>query len=193
MHWQFWRALCVTVIFSQVEFVGEEGTGLGPTLEFYALVAAELQRADLGIWLVDDILIEDARREVGDVFLLCSNSIMLVNCESKFVSLFLQIDIGEGVKPAGHYVQRSCGLFPAPLPQDNNNPSFKNVVSHFKFLGAFLAKCLQVSVRVISFQRALHYKYGLYATTSPPIHRRTFSRLFYTATVSKSIFETRFS
>ena len=28
----------------EVEFFGEEGTGLGPTLEFFALVAAELQR-----------------------------------------------------------------------------------------------------------------------------------------------------
>lgn len=26
------------------------GTGLGPTLEFYALVSAELQRSDLGLW-----------------------------------------------------------------------------------------------------------------------------------------------
>lgn len=37
----------------EVEFAGEEGTGLGPTLEFYALVAAELQRTDLGMWLSD--------------------------------------------------------------------------------------------------------------------------------------------
>lgn len=28
----------------EVEFIDEEGTGLGPTLEFFALVAAELQR-----------------------------------------------------------------------------------------------------------------------------------------------------
>ena len=28
----------------EVEFKDEEGTGLGPTLEFFALVAAELQR-----------------------------------------------------------------------------------------------------------------------------------------------------
>lgn len=38
----------------EVEFQGEEGTGLGPTLEFYALVAAELQRKDLALWLCDD-------------------------------------------------------------------------------------------------------------------------------------------
>jgi E3 ubiquitin-protein ligase HECTD1 len=39
----------------EVEFVDEEGTGLGPTLEFYALVAAELQRRDLGLWVCDDL------------------------------------------------------------------------------------------------------------------------------------------
>lgn len=38
----------------EVEFAGEEGTGLGPTLEFYALVAAELQRRDLAMWICDD-------------------------------------------------------------------------------------------------------------------------------------------
>ena len=32
-----------------VEFIDEEGTGLGPTLEFFALVAAEFQRADLAM------------------------------------------------------------------------------------------------------------------------------------------------
>lgn len=39
----------------EVEFAGEEGTGLGPTLEFYALVAAELQRADLNMWVHDSV------------------------------------------------------------------------------------------------------------------------------------------
>ncbi|KAK6037351.1 hypothetical protein COOONC_25144, partial [Cooperia oncophora] len=39
----------------EIEYVGEEGTGLGPTLEFYALVAAELQRKALAIWLCDDM------------------------------------------------------------------------------------------------------------------------------------------
>ena len=43
----------------QIEFSGEEGTGLGPTLEFYALVAAELQRKDLGLWLCDDDFADD--------------------------------------------------------------------------------------------------------------------------------------
>jgi len=45
----------------QIEFRGEEGTGLGPTLEFYSLVSAELQRKDLGLWLCDDDFIEHER------------------------------------------------------------------------------------------------------------------------------------
>lgn len=31
-------------------YVLQVGTGLGPTLEFYALVSKELQRADLDLW-----------------------------------------------------------------------------------------------------------------------------------------------
>ncbi|XP_003424889.1 E3 ubiquitin-protein ligase TRIP12 isoform X4 [Nasonia vitripennis] len=34
----------------EVQYVNEVGTGLGPTLEFYALVSKELQRADLELW-----------------------------------------------------------------------------------------------------------------------------------------------
>lgn len=49
----------------QVEFVGEEGTGLGPSLEFYALVAAELQRKSLGIWLCSDDVPDDNARAVN--------------------------------------------------------------------------------------------------------------------------------
>jgi len=48
----------------QIEFRGEEGTGLGPTLEFFALFAAELQRKDLALWLCDDDFI-DHEREVS--------------------------------------------------------------------------------------------------------------------------------
>lgn len=97
----------------EVEFSGEEGTGLGPTLEFYALVAAELQRRDLGMWLCDD------------------------DTESMGES----VDLGEGMKPPGYYVRRNSGLFPAPLPQ--NSEICDKVVKYYWFLGVFLAKVLQ--------------------------------------------------
>lgn len=98
----------------EVEFVGEEGTGLGPTLEFFALVAAELQRKDLGLWLCDD-------EETSDT-------------EQSRIS-------GEQVRPAGYYVTRPSGLFPAPLPQDSG--ACDRAVRYFWFLGVFLAKVLQ--------------------------------------------------
>ena len=53
-----------------------------------------------------------------------------------------QVDIGDGVKPVGYYVQRSCGLFPAPMPQDI--PATDRIVKYFRFMGALFAKCMQV-------------------------------------------------
>lgn len=34
----------------EIQYENEVGTGLGPTLEFYALVSTELQRIELGLW-----------------------------------------------------------------------------------------------------------------------------------------------
>ena len=44
-----------------VIFFFQVGTGLGPTLEFYALVSRELQRADLEIWRGDPIKGQDIK------------------------------------------------------------------------------------------------------------------------------------
>ncbi|XP_012253550.2 E3 ubiquitin-protein ligase Ufd4 isoform X10 [Athalia rosae] len=98
----------------EVQFVGEEGTGLGPTLEFFALVAAELQRKDLRLWLCDD-----------EQPCLDEHS-----CPP-----------GEQIRPPGYYVVRPSGLFPAPIPQDS--PTCDRAVRYFWFLGVFLAKVLQ--------------------------------------------------
>ncbi|XP_015591532.2 E3 ubiquitin-protein ligase HECTD1 isoform X2 [Cephus cinctus] len=108
----------------EVEFVGEEGTGLGPTLEFFALVAAELQRKDLGLWLCDD---DDDE-----------------SCDEE--QMFQHHQQGtspseEQVRPAGYYVTRPSGLFPAPLPQDSS--ACARSARYFWFLGVFLAKVLQ--------------------------------------------------
>lgn len=108
----------------EIEYVGEEGTGLGPTLEFYALVAAEFQRKSLNyrgssvaMWLCDDADEQQLKLES------------------------LELDLGEGRKPPGYYVRRSGGLFPAPLPPDSDE-SLK-VSELFRILGIFLAKVLQ--------------------------------------------------
>lgn len=51
------------------------------------------------------------------------------------------MDLGGGLKPPGFYVQRSCGLFPAPFPQDSEE--LERITQLFHFLGIFLAKCIQ--------------------------------------------------
>uniref|UniRef100_A0A6P4FNM6 E3 ubiquitin-protein ligase n=1 Tax=Drosophila rhopaloa TaxID=1041015 RepID=A0A6P4FNM6_DRORH len=100
----------------EVEFLDEEGTGLGPTLEFYALVAAEIQRSDLCMWLCDDDLGEDAEKSSD-------------NTEGN-------------AKPVGYYVnRREHGIFPAPLPQ--NSEICERVLQYFWFFGVFVAKVLQ--------------------------------------------------
>ena len=53
------------------------------------------------------------------------------------------MDIGDGVKPPGFYVQRECGLFPAPRPQDSAD--MERVQNLFMFMGFFFAKCIQDS------------------------------------------------
>lgn len=101
----------------EIEYTNEEGTGLGPTLEFYALVAAELQRKSLALWVCDD---DDTHASKTG--------------EEK------EIDLGEGKKPAGYYVRRVGGLFPAPLPPGTDET--KKAADMFRVLGIFLAKVL---------------------------------------------------
>uniref|UniRef100_UPI00358EFCC3 LOW QUALITY PROTEIN: E3 ubiquitin-protein ligase HECTD1-like n=1 Tax=Myxine glutinosa TaxID=7769 RepID=UPI00358EFCC3 len=48
----------------EIEFIGEEGSGVGSTLRFYAFLVAEFQRKSLGIWICDDDLSHQV--DVGD-------------------------------------------------------------------------------------------------------------------------------
>ena len=72
----------------EIEYVGEEGTGLGPTLEFYALVAAEFQRKSLALWLCDDDDVAEKNLET-------------------------ELDLGEGLRPPGFVYSQilTCSFF----------------------------------------------------------------------------------
>ncbi|XP_069194924.1 E3 ubiquitin-protein ligase TRIP12 isoform X3 [Procambarus clarkii] len=43
----------------EIQYDNEVGTGLGPTLEFYALVSKELQKADLELWRGETVTVEE--------------------------------------------------------------------------------------------------------------------------------------
>lgn len=51
---QVMQDLATSKALLEVQYENEVGTGLGPTLEFYALVSKELQRADLELWHSND-------------------------------------------------------------------------------------------------------------------------------------------
>ena len=47
----------------EIQYENEVGTGLGPTLEFYALVSRELQKANLELWRGDLVSVDEAKEE----------------------------------------------------------------------------------------------------------------------------------
>jgi len=106
----------------EIEFIDEEGTGLGPTLEFFSLIAAELQRKKLAIWYSDDKVQEN------------------------------ELDGEQIANLSDSYVHQLNGLFPIPYPAPKAFGSliseeyiqhYKNVIEIFHFMGIFLAKSLQ--------------------------------------------------
>lgn len=98
----------------EVEFRDEEGTGLGPTLEFYALVAAELQAKKLKMWLCNDEFIMN------------------------YDTLLPNATVDQS---PDYYVNHQAGLFPAPL--DQNHKNIAEICQLFEFLGAYIAKAFQ--------------------------------------------------
>lgn len=107
----------------EVEYFGEVGTGLGPTLEFYTLLSHDLQKVSLGMW----------RSNSGD-------------------KLSMQTDrdeIQDGKSAAARdrdIVQAPLGLFPRPWPSTadvSEGSRFHKVVEYFRLLGRVMAKALQ--------------------------------------------------
>ncbi|PWA58797.1 Armadillo [Artemisia annua] len=104
----------------EVEYFGEVGTGLGPTLEFYTLLSHDLQKAGLRMW----------------------------RSNSPDVNTSLDIDPGEKKigKGVGDLVLAPLGLFPRPLSQSvdsSDGSQLSKITEHFRLLGRVIAKALQ--------------------------------------------------
>ncbi|KAI3780949.1 hypothetical protein L2E82_10943 [Cichorium intybus] len=99
----------------EVEYFGEVGTGLGPTLEFYTLLSHDLQRTGLKMWRsnpVDGMEIEVEEKKDG------------------------KDDSDSG---SGDIVIAPLGLFPRPWLDSCDC----KVIEHFRLLGCVMAKALQ--------------------------------------------------
>ena len=99
----------------EIQYEGEVGTGLGPTLEFYSLVSKELQRADLQLWKGAAVKIgsEEAMEEEGEEDAECVE-----------------------------YVHSDTGLYPLPIARNCKSSHKTKVKNKFQFLGKFMAKAV---------------------------------------------------
>uniref|UniRef100_A0A7N0T0D4 HECT-type E3 ubiquitin transferase n=1 Tax=Kalanchoe fedtschenkoi TaxID=63787 RepID=A0A7N0T0D4_KALFE len=101
----------------EVEYFGEVGTGLGPTLEFYTLLSHDLQKASLGMWR--------------------SNSSSHSQVDSK---------TGKPSGAGSEVVDAPLGLFPrpwAPSTDSAEGSQFCKVIDYFRLVGRTMAKALQ--------------------------------------------------
>ncbi|KAL5791192.1 hypothetical protein ACOSQ2_006080 [Xanthoceras sorbifolium] len=109
----------------EVEYFGEVGTGLGPTLEFYTLLSRDLQKVGLNMWR--------------------SNS------SSEKSSMEIDGDGGkngklDNVSGTGDLVQAPLGLFPRPWPPNadaSEGSQFSKAIEYFRLVGRVMAKALQ--------------------------------------------------
>ncbi|GMH02964.1 hypothetical protein Nepgr_004803 [Nepenthes gracilis] len=108
----------------EVEYFGEVGTGLGPTLEFYTILSHDLQKADLGMWRTN------------------SSDRHMMEIDEKF-------NTGSGLSSVasnGNVVEAPLGLFPRPWPPNSDSSEgscLSKVVEYFRLLGRVVAKALQ--------------------------------------------------
>ncbi|KAI5402306.1 E3 ubiquitin-protein ligase UPL3 [Lathyrus oleraceus] len=112
----------------EVEYFGEVGTGLGPTLEFYTILSHELQKVRLQMWR--SYSSEKHQMEVD------GDKKKMKSCEG----------YGLNVPGDGELVQAPTGLFPRPWPTNadaSEDSQFTKVVEYFRMLGRVMAKALQ--------------------------------------------------
>ncbi|XP_068646801.1 E3 ubiquitin-protein ligase UPL3-like [Aristolochia californica] len=122
----------------EVEYFGEVGTGLGPTLEFYTLLSHDLQKVSLGMWRSSSghkSEMEVDQNEQKDSRSICDNS------DAK-----KQQSTDSAVGGGSDLVQAPLGLFPRPWPSNvdvSEGSQFYKVIEYFRLVGRVMAKALQ--------------------------------------------------
>ncbi|KAK1394876.1 HECT-type E3 ubiquitin transferase [Heracleum sosnowskyi] len=108
----------------EVEYFGEVGTGLGPTLEFYTILSRDLQKVGLKMWRSNSS---------------SDKSMMEVDEKSSKKISYTDLAIED-------IIQAPLGLFPRPWltgADVSDGSKLNKVVEHFRLLGRVLAKALQ--------------------------------------------------
>ncbi|EPS69274.1 hypothetical protein M569_05489 [Genlisea aurea] len=113
----------------EVEYFGEVGTGLGPTLEFYTLLSHELQKVGLCMWRTSSSTGKHAIEDVDGKMGLQSHE-----------SDNLLLDVDKDV------IHAPLGLFPRPWQPNadtSDGSQFSKVLEYHRLLGRVMAKALQ--------------------------------------------------
>ena len=126
----------------EIEFYGEVGTGLGPTLEFYSMLALELQAVSLNMWRCPATL---TRAQ-----LFPDGTPHAAHAQQKHLTALpgLGQAPGFGSEPDGgaedpvtnEFVSSPRGLFPMPILPDS--AASAAAAANFTFLGKLLARCM---------------------------------------------------
>ncbi|PON57795.1 Coatomer beta subunit [Parasponia andersonii] len=115
----------------EVEYFGEVGTGLGPTLEFYTLLSHDLQKVGLKMWR-SSFSVEKLSMDIDVDEQKCGKN---------------NNDSGLGLAAgSGDLVQAPLGLFPRPWPPNadaSDGSQFSKVIEYFRLIGRVMAKALQ--------------------------------------------------
>ncbi|GMJ00653.1 KAKTUS, UBIQUITIN-PROTEIN LIGASE 3 [Hibiscus trionum] len=110
----------------EVEYFGEVGTGLGPTLEFYTLLSYDLQKVQRAMWRSNSTWNESVMEIDGD--------------EEKNGKTAGSATVDEDI------IQAPLGLFPRPWPPNADaceDSQFFKLIELFRLVGRVMAKALQ--------------------------------------------------
>nr|XP_026484610.1 E3 ubiquitin-protein ligase TRIP12 isoform X1 [Vanessa tameamea]XP_026484611.1 E3 ubiquitin-protein ligase TRIP12 isoform X1 [Vanessa tameamea] len=148
----------------EIQYENEVGTGLGPTLEFYALVSQELQRADLDLWHGSENFKQKPTSFGGEIVksqppVVTDRSSDAATRLASSVRDALNLDEERSPEPSdleketlipspapdATYVNWPCGLFPQAIGRNARPSHLSRVKAKFRFLGKFMAKAVMDS------------------------------------------------
>ncbi|XP_063890837.1 E3 ubiquitin-protein ligase TRIP12 isoform X2 [Helicoverpa armigera] len=148
----------------EIQYENEVGTGLGPTLEFYALVSQELQRADLDLWHGSENFKQKPTSFGGEIVksqppVVTDRSADAAARLASSVRDALNLDEERSPEPSdleketsipspapdATYVTWPCGLFPQAVGRNARASHVSRVKAKFRFLGKFMAKAVMDS------------------------------------------------
>jgi hypothetical protein len=120
----------------EIEFIEEEGTGLGPTLEFFSLIATELQRKNYAMWYSDNVESETSNDFIHQKCGLfpahyppegndLQNVLELFHFMGIFMAKSLQDQRLVDIPFSQPFLKMLCNLdhnnYSSPFPKDNKN------------------------------------------------------------------------